>query len=545
MLFKNTSVKYQVLFLVVMGLFAIGLILVSSLYSVKDMDANYDDLVHYEIELVKLSKDAKFDVAEVQQWLTDISATRAEEGFDDGLKEAEKYAKDFKEVLAKIEKLVSGDPDLKDAHEIIAPMGGIFDNYYATGKKMAAIYIKEGHLAGNAFMENFDADADKMQNSLDNLTNLSTKKYYDRISTLHAIVDQNYTVMIISSIIASILFVVFSLTIKSSLENATREVQKGISEVVDNKDFSHRINYKNKNEFGFMVEKINTLIGYVNEIIKEAKNLSLENFKTSNEVATLTNEILEKETGSIQTIEEESKKSIALKDKIFETIEISKSSNDEVIESNEKLGTTSNEMRHTLGLVEDNMAQEEELLSKINALATQVEQIKGVLSLISDIADQTNLLALNAAIEAARAGEHGRGFAVVADEVRQLAERTQKSLAEINSISNTIVQSTVETSDQMKRSVDNFSKMIDKLNEIDTSITNASDVVKSSVDTSAQAFEINAKIGNEMEALASNIYSVEDSSKDNMEKLKNLNAKISKMSQSAKTLKDKLEDFKV
>ncbi|MEY4504765.1 MAG: hypothetical protein RL154_1061 [Pseudomonadota bacterium] len=107
---------------------------------------------------------------------------------------------------------------------------------------------------------------------------------------------------------------------------------------------------------------------------------------------------------------------------------------------------------------------------KTGDVITQSESIKAIVSMISDIAEQTNLLALNAAIEAARAGDQGRGFAVVADEVRKLAERTQKSLSEINTNINMLIQAIFEIGEATAEQSSSISQASSTISLIDTTM---------------------------------------------------------------------------
>ncbi|WP_258437189.1 methyl-accepting chemotaxis protein, partial [Helicobacter monodelphidis] len=153
--------------------------------------------------------------------------------------------------------------------------------------------------------------------------------------------------------------------------------------------------------------------------------------------------------------------------------------------------TQASSLQQTAAAVEEITSSMQNVSTKTTEVIQQSEDIKNILGIIRDIADQTNLLALNAAIEAARAGEHGRGFAVVADEVRNLAERTGKSLSEIEANANTLIQGINDMAESIKEQTVGITQINDAVSQLEgvtheiLDIANQSQEISNTVDNIA------------------------------------------------------------
>lgn len=269
----------------------------------------------------------------------------------------------------------------------------------------------------------------------------------------------------------------------ASITRSTGEFRKMMQEIAKTKDFTRSINHPNQDELKEVAEGFNELIQSVRKALSDAKHSATENAAVAEELFSTSTQIGRRSEETARSMEE----TLKVSDEVSKILSVgeagSRKTSDMMKTASSNVSDVAKDVQKVSGTLQSIVENQVELAQRLERLSDEAEQVKVVLSVISDIAEQTNLLALNAAIEAARAGEHGRGFAVVADEVRKLAERTQKSLAESNSTVSIIVQSVNDATDMMSSSAVQIRELGDHAQELEM-------VMQKSVDEITTASEM-------------------------------------------------------
>ncbi|GAA8259167.1 methyl-accepting chemotaxis protein TlpB [Helicobacter pylori] len=276
------------------------------------------------------------------------------------------------------------------------------------------------------------------------------------------------------------------------------------------KDLRAKIDVDNRNdEISQVGRGVNLFVENARLIMEEIKGISTSNKTSMDKLVQIAQETQKSMKNSSTTLNSVKNKATDVASMMNTSIEQSQGLRKRLIETQGLVKESKDAIGDLFSQITESAHTEEELSSKVEQLSRNADDVKSILDIINDIADQTNLLALNAAIEAARAGEHGRGFAVVADEVRNLAGRTQKSLAEINSTIMVIVQEINAVSSQMNLNSQKMERLSDMSKSVQETYEKMSSNLSSVVLDSNQSMDDYAKSGHQIEAMVSDFVEVE------------------------------------
>jgi len=358
-------------------------------------------------------------------------------------------------------------------------------------------------------------------------------------------ISNHYVIQTIGGILANIILIILGIFSIRKVAVQLKSLKWLILQIAKEKNLGIEIKVYDKDEFGTIRMALKEFLSTLHDLIMEVYRSSTENKINSTELKDAFNKIIENIKKEAEIVSIASENVDKLKDNLLEEAETSQHIKDNITKANKKLKEVTVLIDDTMHSIKSNAQNENELALKLEQLAGDAEQIKNVLTIIREIADQTNLLALNAAIEAARAGEHGRGFAVVADEVRKLAERTQKILSEIDATINVIVQSISSANESMRKNVENVNKVTNKTQEVQNEINNVSDEMVTVAKEVEENVEKVEKIVKSMQEFLSQMKQIEKMSNENKENILKNSKTVEKIAILADKLLRDISQFKL
>lgn len=388
----------------------------------------------------------------------------------------------------------------------------------------------------------FKSTLEPMVTDLDVLVENNSSEEIKFRQKIKADMDRVLWIVLVPLILAGLFVTIFQLIFNRRLQKRVAD----ISEVVDHLhsgDLSRRLPAANNDEISLMANTINRFIARFEGILRDVHVSADQTKRTAHGISEMTTTV----TSNAKAQSDKVFKVSSAVEEMGNTIkEIAGNAATAAAASNEalelvKTGTESGRSTiSALDRIHETVSSSAVTISELNA---SIQRIGTVSNMIKEIAEQTNLLALNAAIEAARAGEQGRGFAVVADEVRKLAERTSTSTTDIANIVKVIQAGTIHATEAMTRASDEVSqgvrhgeKMGQVLEEIDRSVHLVTEIMRQI----ATATEEQSAVGTEISANIDTVATITASTANDIERARNA---MMELAQTSKTLHEAVGQF--
>ena len=277
----------------------------------------------------------------------------------------------------------------------------------------------------------------------------------------------------------------FGIFLFYSIKRNTNAINRSILDIAQaGGDLTRRVKVRSKDEFSEIANSTNVLIASIADLVRRVRELTVnvsasgqelmassdETALTIQSIADSTNEIASGSDQTLKSMTEAIQKMNSLEEAtryLNNDAQSVKTATDQMIEAAQKGGESVQHSSNVMMSIEETMAN---TTQTVESLGIKSNEITSIIKTITTIAEQTNLLALNAAIEAARAGEHGRGFAVVADEVRKLAEQSQKAAKEVTGIVTSIQSEVTSIVQQNHEGVESVIRGVEVANETNASL---------------------------------------------------------------------------